>query len=349
MSSQNQKRSKRRTFSAFGEVRRMPSEYEIVTHAQNWTVRPGRNAPFEQNPSSASNLWFLTYRDESPFRATDWDAFRAPDKMTYRMYVNAQAESEQRVQGVLEQYGDARADATLSAGWAATLAHLYTPSRYATHGFQQIEAYIGYMAPTSYVNNACALSTADLLRRVTTIAYRTRALQIARPEDGFGTDRERALWQDDAGWQPMRRTVETLLATYDWGEAFVAHNLVLLPTVHDVLGRQLGEVARDNGDDLTWLTEGLLTPDRERRDAWSRALLEMVLAQSPDTRSVVEDWVDRWSPRVDEAVAGIAGYLATLPERPRQVEETVAQARAAREHLLADVLRAPSSDVGATG
>ena len=25
----------RRTFSAFGDVRRMPSEYEIVTHAQN--------------------------------------------------------------------------------------------------------------------------------------------------------------------------------------------------------------------------------------------------------------------------------------------------------------------------
>ena len=58
----------RRTFSAFGDVRRMPSEYEIVTHAQNWTLRSNRTATFEQNPSSAANLWFLTYRDNSPLR-----------------------------------------------------------------------------------------------------------------------------------------------------------------------------------------------------------------------------------------------------------------------------------------
>ena len=59
----------RRTFSAFGDVRRMPSEYEIVTHAQNWTLRQNRAATFEQNPSSAPNLWFLTYRDNSPLKA----------------------------------------------------------------------------------------------------------------------------------------------------------------------------------------------------------------------------------------------------------------------------------------
>jgi toluene monooxygenase system protein D len=59
----------RRTFSAFGDVRRMPSEYEIVTQGQNWTLRQNRAAAFEQNPSSAANLWFLTYRDNSPLKA----------------------------------------------------------------------------------------------------------------------------------------------------------------------------------------------------------------------------------------------------------------------------------------
>ena len=83
----------RRTFSAFGDVRRMPSEYEIVTHAQNWTLRQNRAAAFEQNPSSAANLWFLTYRDNTPLQATDWDAFRDPDKLTYRAYVNLQSDA----------------------------------------------------------------------------------------------------------------------------------------------------------------------------------------------------------------------------------------------------------------
>lgn len=328
----------RRTFSAFGEVRRMPSEYEIVTHAQNWTARDGRYAAFEQNPSSAPNLWFLTYRDSSPFAAEDWDAFRAPDKMTYRMYVNAQAESEHKVQGALEQYAAGAADAALAPGWLQTLAHLYTPSRYPTHGFQQVEAYIGFMAPTSYVNNACALSTADLLRRVTTLAYRTRELQTAHPESGIGTAQERALWEGHDAWQPLRKSVETLLATYDWGEAFVAHNLVLMPTVQDVLCRQLAEVARANDDDLTWLIEGVLAADRQRRDGWSRALLAMVLEQRPATGSAVERWIDKWAPRADDAAAALGQFLATLPEQPRPVDEVVAGARTARQTLLDGLL-----------
>ena len=66
------KQRPRRTFSAFGDVRRMPSEYEIVTQGANWTLRQNRTATFEQNPSSAANLWFLTYRDNSPLKADDW-------------------------------------------------------------------------------------------------------------------------------------------------------------------------------------------------------------------------------------------------------------------------------------
>jgi toluene monooxygenase system protein E len=78
---------RRRTFSAFGDVRKMPSEYEIVTHGQNWTMRDNRPSAFEQNPSSPPNLWFLTYRDQSRSRRREqFPAQRQPD---YRMYVNA--------------------------------------------------------------------------------------------------------------------------------------------------------------------------------------------------------------------------------------------------------------------
>ena len=106
----------RRTFSAFGDVRKMPSEYEIVTHKQNWTLRTNRAAAFEQNPSSAPNLWFLTYRDNSPLQASDWDGYRDPDALTYKAYVGLQSEAEAKVQGVLEAHADAGSDAALSAG-----------------------------------------------------------------------------------------------------------------------------------------------------------------------------------------------------------------------------------------
>ena len=121
----------RRTFSAFGDVRKMPSEYEIVTHKQNWTLRTNRAAAFEQNPSSAPNLWFLTYRDNSPLQASDWDGYRDPDALTYKAYVGLQSEAEAKVQGVLEAHADAGSDAALSPGSVALLARLFTPSRYA--------------------------------------------------------------------------------------------------------------------------------------------------------------------------------------------------------------------------
>ncbi|QSE86810.1 toluene hydroxylase [Rhodococcus koreensis] len=334
----------RRTFSAFGEVRKMPSEYEIVTHGQNWTTRQNRTSAFEQNPSSAPNMWFNTYRDNSALQADDWEQFRDPDQYTYRMYVNAQAESESQVHGVLEEYASAGSAAALAPGWVETLATLYTPSRYPVHGFQQIEAYIGYMAPTSYVTNAAGLATADFLRRVTTIAYRTRELQLAQPSSDIGTDRERRVWETHPGWQPARKAVESVLVTYDWGEAFTALNLVLLPTLDDVLSRQFGEIARDNGDELTWLLHGFLDADNQRRNRWSIALAEFVITQQPSSASAIDKWVAKWSPIADAAAHGLATILAETPEIPRNADAITAGAKAAREGLLRGIL-APAEAV----
>ena len=94
----------------------MPSEYEIVTEGQNWTLRQNRAATFEQNPSSPANLWFLTYRENSPLKADNWDAFRDPDALTYRAYVTLQSEAETKVHGVLEAHAAQHADAGLHPG-----------------------------------------------------------------------------------------------------------------------------------------------------------------------------------------------------------------------------------------
>jgi toluene monooxygenase system protein E len=320
----------RRTFSAFGDVRRMPSDYEIVTHQQNWTLRQNRQATFEQNPSSPANLWFLTYRDRSPLQAQDWDAFRDPDSLTYRGYVTLQSEAETSLQSTLEAHAGTGTDAALSDASVALLARAFTPTRFLCHGMQQVQAYIGYLAPSSYITNAAGFATADLLRRVTAIGYRTRELQINRPGSGIGTA-ERALWQDDPGWQPARRAIEYALASYDWGEAFTALNLVLGPTVDDVLLTQLGLLARAGGDDLTWMITTNLADDSRRREKWSRALVDMVVAQRPENRAVLRRWIDRWSVRADEAAEGIGALTGSGAD-------IAAHARAARTRFLAGLL-----------
>ena len=111
---------------------------------------------------------------------------------------------------------------------------LFTPTRYLGHGLQMCTAYLGQMAPTAYITNCATFGTADLLRRVTVVAYRTRELQLAFPDEGFGTA-ERRRWETDEAWQATREALELALIAYDWGEAFTAVNLVLRPMLDDLL------------------------------------------------------------------------------------------------------------------
>jgi toluene monooxygenase system protein E len=320
---------KRRTWSAFGDVRRMPSDYEVMTHDANWTVRPNRKAAFEQNPSSPANLWFHTYRDSSPLQVPDWNRFRDPDKLIYRSYVTMQSDAETRLAGVLEEYARAGATAAVSPRWVETLGRLFAPTRFPVHGMQQIQAYIGHMAPSSYITNASAFATADLLRRVTVVAYRTREIELVHPESGVGRQ-ERRIWEEDAAWQGVRSVVENMLVAYDWGEAYVALDLVLLPTLDEVLLEQFRALATDNGDDLTWHVLGNLADDARRRDRWVAELAGFAVRERDGNADVLRRWIDRWSPRVDDAVATLATLFETLPERGRSAEAVAAAGRAAR-------------------
>jgi toluene monooxygenase system protein E len=334
MSERERKRSSRiRTWSAFGDVRKMPSEYEIVTHDTNYSARKGRDAALEQNPSSVANLWFLTYRDRSPLRADDWLGFRDPDEITYRAYVAAQHHHETVVAGILEEYAAARRDEGLAPGWRATLGALFTPTRFPLHGLQMCAAYLGQIAPSSYITNCAAFAAADLLRRVSLVAYRTRALERTFPDAGFGTE-ERQRWEADTAWQATRRAMELALTAYDWAESFTAVNLVLRPTLDDLWLRQLGELARANDDDQTWLLLCNLQLDAQRCQRWSAALARYAIAKFPENAALLRRWIHVWAPRADDAVAGLARIVATTPERPRSEADTCDGARRARSALL---------------
>jgi toluene monooxygenase system protein E len=240
------------------------------------------------------------------------------------------------VAGILEEYAAAGRDETLAPGWRATLAALFTPVRFPLHGLQMCSSYLGQMAPASYITNCAAFGAADLLRRVSLVAYRTRELQRAFPDLGAGAgDRQR--WERDAAWQPTRKAIELALTAYDWAESFAAVNLVLRPTLDDLWLRQLGELARANGDDQTWLLLRNLQLDSHRCQRWSAALAAYAIARRPDNAAVLRRWIDVWAPRADEAVAGLAPVLATMPEKPRPARETCEGARQARATFLAGI------------
>jgi toluene monooxygenase system protein E len=326
---------KLRTWSGFGQIRRKPSEYEIVTHDANYTTRKNRTAALEGNPTTPVNMWYLTYRDNSPLSAEDWNGFRDPDEITYRKYVTMQDEQETVVEGILDEFGKVNHDASLSPQWVQVLATVFTPMRYPNHVLQMLQAYLGQVAPTSYITNCAAFAAADHLRLVSLVAYRTRQLQLAHPDAGFATG-ERRNWETHPDWQPARRALETALIAYDWGECLTAVNLVLRPTLSEILLRQLGIVADANHDQLTWLLLSNLAIDAERNARWSAALARYAITQRPENAAVLRRWTHRWIPRADEAAAGLAHMLSELPDIGRDEETTIAAAQAARERVLSE-------------
>jgi toluene monooxygenase system protein E len=324
---------KLRTWSAFGDIRRVPSEYEIVTHGLNYTARDGRKSALESNPTTPANIWLMTYRDKSPFRCDDWEGFRDPDHLTYRKYVELQAEQESVIAGVIDEYDDDGHDARLSGDWVAFLARGFTPMRYLNHALQMTQAYIGSIAPTSYVINSASFAAADLLRRNSVIAYRTKQLQNAWPDAGFGSN-ERAVWENDSSWQPARKAMETALAAYDWGEALAAVNLAIRPSIDAVILNALGKAANQSGDTLTWLLLSNLAADTERNGRWSAALAKYAIGQRADNAAALTKWLGRWSQRADDAVAGLAEIVAGAPGAKVSADEVLAGAREARKALL---------------
>jgi len=164
------------------------------------------------------------------------------------------------------------------------------------------------MAPSSYITNAAGFATADFLRRVTILAYRTRELQLAFPGSGIGS-RERERFEREPGWQPARCAVEHALVTYDWGEAFTALNLVLAPAIERVMLGIFKEAARAAGDELGWLLATFLQEDADRRARWSEALSSYAIERDPNNEAVLARWIERWTPAADEAAAGLASLL----------------------------------------
>lgn len=326
---------KLRTWSAFGDIRRIPSEYEIQTHGLNYTNRPNRRSALESNPTSPMNIWLMTYRDKSPFRCEDWEGYRDPDQLTYRRYVDLQAEQEHVIAGVIDEYDDDNHDIRMSGDWVAYLARSFSPMRYPNHAIQMTQAYIGSIAPTSYIIHAASFAAADMLRRNSAIAYRTRQLQKSWPDAGFG-ENERSIWEKDPDWQPLRKALEKALIAYDWGESLAAVNLVIRPTVDSILLRGLGQIANKSGDGLTWLILSNLADDSDRNARWSAAVGKYAIENRSENRDALTKWVTRWAVRADEAAHGVAKIVSGAPGVSTGAEDLVQTAQSRRKQVLVE-------------
>jgi hypothetical protein len=280
-----------RTWTALGDLGRRPTEYEILTHGLNATRRA---VPLELGPEAHGNRWLREHRDGIALQLPDPDAFRDPDALTYGSYVAMQDDQETYVEGLLERFDREDYDARLPGPALDLLAVALAPARYLAHGQQMLSAYVQQLAPGSYIANCATFQTADQLRRVQLLAYRTTQLQRTHPERGIGTA-ERGIWEQHPGWQPVREAVERALVEYDWDRALVATQLVVKPVADLLFLRELSSELAAAGAAMDALITESLWRDSERSRRWSAALASFLVGADPGNRDVLQGCLSEWA------------------------------------------------------
>jgi toluene monooxygenase system protein E len=305
-------REQPRTWSLLGDVRRKPSTYEAVTAKFHYHFRR-EPSPFE-HPGMPLNRWYLDHREGSPFQVDDWEGFRDPFKLTYKDYVSLQHEREVYVDKLIDRHEESDTVSTLSPEWVQTLRQVYVPLRFPLHILQMTALYVGQMAPSSFITNCADFQAADELRRIQRIAYWTKALANGHGDDLAATETARSAWERDEVWQPARKLLETLLIAYDWGESFVALDLVVKPTLDATLNWQFAHLARRNGDGFLAMLFEEFQEDSKRSQQWSAALMQYALEHRPELRDVAQGWVEDWRPRARDAAEALAGQFEQAPQ-----------------------------------
>lgn len=316
-----------KTWSHLATRRRKPSEYEIVSANLHYNdKRP--DSPYELSPDMFMNTWYKKNTFGTALKHADWNAFRDPDEVVYRTYNLMQDGQETYVFGLFDQFNEREHDKALDPRWAGTLARLYTPARYLFHTLQMASAYVGQVSPASTITNCNYFQMADSLRWLSHTAYRTRELSQVFADKGFGVD-ERRYWEEDPAWQGFRELMEKALTVWDWGEAIVVLNLVVMPAVEEAVLRRLGEAARHNGDTLLGLLTDAQLIDAARHRRWTAAFVAMAL-QTPGNLALIQSWIAKWEPLADRA---IDAYCAALPDVPGAAEAAKAATRDLRRSL----------------
>jgi len=279
-------------------------------------------APFELDPHTPINEWYLKYRENSAFQAASWEGVRDPHQLNYRRYVKQQHDNETYIENLIDEFERQDHDAHLASGWVKILERFYIPARYALHVLQMSSLYLGQMAPSAYIANPAFFQAGDELRALQWSAYRAKSLSLSHYAELASSESTRLIWEKDAIWQPLREVLEKLLIAYDWGETFTALNLVIKPLFDQLYTIEFARLASLNGDTPGSMMLRSFARDSTYSQDWSRALRQYAIQQRPENQALLDGWIEKWLPLARQGVVALAAAFEQAPQ-PVALEETV--------------------------
>jgi toluene monooxygenase system protein E len=300
-----------RTYWHLQDLGRVPSSYDIATSRLLYYPQHGFAV---DTPVSA---WYARYQAGSAFQGPDLEAFRDPRETTYSSYTALQDRAQVFLDALYRSAGPGYCR-SLDSGWVEALERVLPVLLYPCHALQMLSAYVGHMAPAGRVVIACLFQTADEMRRIQAFAYRTRLFTQDIP--GFG-HRAKNAWQTAPEWQPLRRTLERMLVTYDFGEAFAALALAFKPRFDRFVEGALADAARMNDDPLLEKLMFSLAEDTSWHRTWSHELLRYAVHENAARRRAFEGWLSHWEPQVRESLAPLDALLPREPKDRDRLDE----------------------------
>ncbi|MGC4093919.1 MAG: hypothetical protein QM756_39640 [Polyangiaceae bacterium] len=279
---------------------RKPSEYAVRSERLDY-YQPHR---FEVN--APLGAWFERYGAARSFEGCDWERFDDPRATTYARYVAQRRDDELFVQRLLDGDNEGPADSALHTALSAL--------RFPYHGLQMAAAYVAHLAPASKISICSMFQAADQLRRVQRLAYRLAQLEARTGASLGGAGRE--AWLTAPAWQGLRALIETLLTSFDFGDAFFALTRSVAPACDALLLGGLSRRLAAAGDLTSARLLDALHQDSQWHNEWSGALSELVCQADPRNLLRVREIEQRFAAPLRAALAPLrAEYsLASEPE-----------------------------------
>ncbi len=283
----------RRTYQCLEDARRKPTDYQVTSTALLYYPARG----FEVD----TPVWqhYVQYQKNGQLRSERWDDFQDPAETTYSSYVAERRDQEAFLDRLLERPVD------VVPKELRPLLGLVSALRFPLHGMQMVAAYIGALAPSGRITITAAFQAADELRRIQRLCqWLSRSGAPAAQLDALGREK----WQQSPAFQPLRRLVEKLLVTYDWGEALIALNGLLKPIFDRLWFEHVAGAAERHHDEVLEKILSSLGDDGRWHEAWFINFSRLALDSETGNAGVLRRVVGEYRPLAAQALQ------ALLPE-----------------------------------
>ncbi len=219
---------------------------------------------------------------EAPITLKNQENFVDPFGLNYNKYVRQQAEKVSMFETVYSRARDPEHDKKLDPAYVEAITPLLVASRFGEHAAHRYCTTAAANATFSSLRDCCFYQAADERRH--------SEMDAARLED-FGISEKRAteIWMD--GLPKARAVFDYLESLTDPYQILFCANFVFEGSAGASVFPHWAELARINGDYVTFVINRTRFSDEVRHIGYSRALVRALLDENRGNAKVLHQWL----------------------------------------------------------